>query len=328
MAAVFQGSSLLLLSSFVFGTSEFALECFDDDEHVSLLQTVAEKQAYEFRHGPSPRIPRTLILMGNADSIAELDDAVRANVQKAIHLNKDLRLRWLSDAMCDEYLEKHDSELRLMEAFRRERRGSFRGDICRAAVLLLEGGFYQDIDVELRVPFHALTNDSTSFMAMWEADGKNILNAVIAIEPGSALMARTVDHIRSWYTESHSDQEGWMGPATFTGGVKAVLQQDCPSVNLMQTRDRFQRDLSCGHHNLRFYQEEQLPCDTSLVVSDADSARGCSQFDGLRFAFFGGIQTRTLVGWPRFANCKEYGCHAGGWEVARRFGGEILEARR
>lgn len=297
---------------FILGNSALRQECSDNDED-ALLQAQVQLLQAQVKIQPSPRIPRVLLLMGNQNSIDELHDSVRANVQKAIDLNNDLQLRWLSDAACNEYLEQH-ADLGLLQAFRSERRGSFRGDICRAAVLSVEGGFYQDVDVELRVPYRDLISNSTSFMALWEADGKNILNAVIAVEPRSALLARTVEQIKRWYADPGSRPPGdWMGPATLTEGVKEALEQDCPSVDLMQTRDQHQHDLSCGFHQLRIYQEQALSCDPSTP-----NDRGCSPFEGLRFGFFGGAESPSLIGWPRFADCANYGCGGGGWDVKTR----------
>jgi mannosyltransferase OCH1-like enzyme len=299
---------------FILGNSalqqDLLQERFDNDED-ALLQ--AQVHLLQVKLQTSPRIPRVLLLMGNENSIDELHTSVRANVQKAIELNNDLQLRWLSDAACNEYLEQH-VELGLLEAFRSEKRGSFRGDICRAAVLSVEGGFYQDVDVELRVPFRDLISNSTSFLTLWEADGNALLNAVIAVEPRSALMTRTVEQIKEWYADPLSRPSGdWMGPATLTQAVKEVLKQDCPSVDLMQTRDHRQHDLSCGSHQLRVYQEQKLSCDSSIP-----NDRGCSPFDGLRFGFFGGTDSESLIGWPRFADCASFGCGGGGWDVKAR----------
>ena len=107
-------------------------------------------------------IPRQLILTGPGSFLQDLPLEVQRNVEDIITANPTLNVQWFSDADCYSYISYYyDSELAGM--FRREFRGSFRGDLCRAAVLYREGGFYVDLDFELLVPLTTLIGVSTPF---------------------------------------------------------------------------------------------------------------------------------------------------------------------
>ena len=128
-------------------------------------------------------IPRQLILTGPGSFLQDLPLEVQRNVEDIITANPTLNVQWFSDADCYSYISYYyDSELAGM--FRREFRGSFRGDLCRAAVLYREGGFYVDLDFELLVPLTTLIGVSTTFLSVFAANGA-ILNALMASTPYS-----------------------------------------------------------------------------------------------------------------------------------------------
>eukprot|EP00959_Pyramimonas_sp_CCMP1952_P304947 6382179-Pyramimonas_sp.AAC.1 len=54
------------------------------------------------------------------------------NVRRTLALNPELRARWLGDEACGDFLRANFGGA-LLAAFRGERRGSYRGDICRSA---------------------------------------------------------------------------------------------------------------------------------------------------------------------------------------------------
>merc|ERR1719399_1287987 len=76
--------------------------------------------------------------------------------------------------------------------------GYYRGDICRAAILYQEGGFYTDVDVELAVPLFQLVDENTTFMSALSING-DIFNGLIATVPKSEILGETLNEIREWY---------------------------------------------------------------------------------------------------------------------------------
>jgi len=157
----------------------------------------------------SAKIPLQIVMTSKEESARTLPPPVLANLRKTLALEVEPKpyMRWLDDQACLRYVGDHFGRLfkwRLMN----EPRGSFRGDICRAAVLYREGGFYVDLDVQMRVPLTTLVDNNTTFMTAFTADGA-ILNAIIATEPRNPIMAETLRELRRWYDGESSHQAGY-----------------------------------------------------------------------------------------------------------------------
>lgn len=258
-------------------------------------------------------IPRQLVLTAKQASLAEMPAPVQGNVQRMLALSPGIRLRWLGDVDCRSYIREHfDPELQRM--FETELRGSFRGDICRACVLAREGGFYLDLDVQLRVPLDQLAGANTTFVSVYTED-ESILNAVLAAAPGSEIMLEAVRQIRAWYRYEvpHSDAQTsseWMGPVTMLRAVREVVRRDCTGQSL---HPEASLEWQCGPHVLRLYEEHGLRC--SLRGSEeCPPRRAESDFPGVRFGIFTPYPERRLVAWPRFESCAQWGCASGGWD--------------
>lgn len=297
----------------------------------SFVQVVnQELQTWGTLHKRVQKIPGQLILTGKWKSIDELPGPVGRNVHKTLSLNPDLNVRWLSDSACRDYLTKYfDQEL--VSIFANERRGSFRGDICRSAVLSREGGFYTDLDVEWLVPMQDLVDESTTFMSAYGQGSDEMLNAVIAAEPGSEIMKATLQELRNWYKLSSAQQAQqclavrycWMGPVTLFKAVQDVQQKSCSKVDL----NAHTLEKNCGPHKFRLYEQRQLHCSqdflrakregTVLSEKECPPSRAKSQFEGLQFGLFEPGSNGKLVGWPRFAECTSWGCGGEGWSLSK-----------
>lgn len=269
------------------------------------------------RHAPAGSgraIPPQLVLTAKHGSLEEMPPAVQENVRRTLALNPELRARWLGDEACGDFLRANFGGA-LLAAFRGERRGSYRGDICRSAVLALEGGFYVDLDVEMRVPFSRLVDNATTFVSALSEDG-GVLNALLAATPGSEVMRAVLAAIEGWYggrRQDRGDASGWMGPATLLRALRDVAARDCPAVDFSDGA-RLQR--ACGPRNqVRLYQERKLRCFGGVRARESleECPRERREFEGLQFGIFEPGPGRTLVAWSRFASCREWGCGAGGW---------------
>jgi mannosyltransferase OCH1-like enzyme len=299
---------------------EVSLLIRSETEVSSLLQTKAEVpqrsllQAKAEVRMVSPqkqvnRIPDQLILTGKWASIEEIPGPVGKNVHNTLALNHELHVHWFSDIACKEYLAKHfDQEL--ADIFTKEARGSFRGDICRAAVLTREGGFYTDLDVQWLAPMRDLVDKSTTFMSAY-GEGNDILNAVMATEPNSEIMQATLQELRKWYKDSQAHHDGWMGPATLRKALQDVQQKRCGGLDMQaHTLDKV-----CGVHNMRLYEQRKLNCNSEgRSAMECPPSRVKSHFDGVEFGLFEAGPEGKLVGWPRFAECSSWGCGGGGWD--------------
>lgn len=279
-----------------------------------------------------PRIPRQLILTGRPDSLQEMSVDVQKNVQLLLERNPDMRMKWFSDSMCEKYISKYHGE-RLHFIFKKEQRGALRGDICRTAVLAIEGGFYVDLDFDLRVPFHQLVDNSTTFMSVLEslADGGGVLNALIAVEPKSRVMFRLLRRIRKWYVHARYGLKLWskmalrMGPMTLRLATVFTMARECPGEDL---DDWYQQGIMgnaglqrhCGDQVFRFYLQRRLRCKEFSrsygqdVCTPIRMKANEKELHWLDYGIFtpGHIEDSKLVAFPHAEWCTELGCKAGG----------------
>jgi len=264
------------------------------------------------------RIPNQLVMMHRYETVQELPQGVQENVRKMLEMNPDLSLRWLGDASCRTYIEEHyDAEL--VGMYRNEPEGSFRGDICRTAVLLKEGGFYVDTDIQLIRPLRRLVDSTTTFMSVWCDAG--IFNAVLGAPPQSAVLRETLSQIRRWYKEAKDalgtrDRRGIMGPRAYHLGLQAVVEAQCPqqiykmwyhgepssstwgmSVDYFRATGRIRHLFSssvyaaeraelqwaCGTEAVRLYSEEHIICDGMGAASEECPTERAASFAKTKF---------------------------------------------
>jgi len=263
------------------------------------------------------RIPPQVIFTSNRASLDDVIPQVRANVMRTLQMDPQFRMRWLNDEACLQYLGEHFKQ-QYVGMFASEKRGSFRGDICRTAVLYREGGFYTDLDLQLRIPLSQMVDNTTSFMSAYTADGA-ILNAIIAVPPHSEVMRETLHELLKWYsglakkyaTYEEGTTSEWMGPLTLMRGLRTVANKECPGTTLVSYE---KHQFTCGRYHLVMYQEGQLDCTNP---EECPEKRKQSEFLGVKFGLYeprGGYHDRKLVAWPRFEECKDWGCQTGGWD--------------
>lgn len=295
--------------------------------HITSSSNIAIAAKKESSQYAAPIIPWQLVMTGKQGSIDELPPKVRDNVRQTMALNPDLPVRWLDDAACRDFIRANFGS-GLLSTFNSEPRGAYRGDICRAAVLALEGGIYMDLDVQMHVPFSQLVDNNTTFMASVTEYG-DVMNALFAAERGSQIMQAVLHEIEVWYSEKHSSpkKSGWMGPQTMLRGLEKVAALECSSLRLRSQQQQLQ--LACGpHHQIRLYREQSLQCAPGSA--ECPPPRG-SGFLGLRWGIFEPGPQRRLVAWSRFAACESWGCGYTGHEVehsgllARVAPGRLLE---
>lgn len=261
------------------------------------------------------KIPLQLVMTGKEDTLEHLPSNMRRNVEKTLALNPGMKTRYLSDSQCRMYVRQHcDDEL--AEFYNAEKAGHFRGDICRAAVLFHEGGFYADLDLEPVLPFNALVDNSTKFMSVFTHDGA-ILNALMAVVPESPVMKETLLEIHQWYKGAahYQGSEGeWMGTMTLKRGLQSVMKNSCPAIDLETQRQTSELQWRCGPHDFRFYHEDKLKCGRRTLwhagagTPECPLVRKNSNFAGLKYGIFTAGDSRKLIAWPRTATCDSWWC--------------------
>jgi len=286
------------------GSAEEADNEDSDDKEAEADDSAAPEEAGE------SQIPHQLVMTAKEASLDQMSQAVQDNVKQMLANSPGVRLRWLSDANCTAYIQQnYDADL--IKIFKGEPRGSYRGDICRAAVLAKEGGFYLDLDVQMKVPISKLVDKHTTFASVLASD-HTVLNAVVAAAPGNPVLLETLEQIRRWYHHKAGlDHKQWMGPETMLLGLRSVVDKEC---NGQKISPEAGLQWQCGSQVFRFYEEKELMC--LLHANDeCPQIRLSSDFTGLKFGIFEPGTHRQLIGWPRFANCTGWGCGAGGWDV-------------
>jgi hypothetical protein len=258
------------------------------------------------------KIPLQLVMTAKSGGIDDLPAKQRKNVRETLKLNPGVKLRFLTDEACREFISQNYGS-QLLSAFDSEKRGSYRGDICRAAVIAIEGGFYADLDVQFRVPFVDTVDESTTFVSSFDIYC-NVLNAFFAAEPSSTVMQSVVSAIKKWYANPKATRpkNSFLGTWTMLGGLKDVVKRDCPEVDL---EDLTQLQRACGsHHQFRFYREQRIRCAAGQQHTGTMSSTECpvgrknAKFDGTRFGIFEPGPRRNLVAWSRFESCTKWGC--------------------
>jgi len=251
------------------------------------------------------KIPLQLVMTAKAGGVDDLPPKQRDNVRETLALNPELTLRFLTDEDCRGFISKN-YEPDLLSAFDNEKHGSYRGDICRAAVIAIEGGFYADLDVQFRVPFVKMVDEGTTFMSALDIYC-NVLNALFAVEPSSAVMHSVIAAIRDWYAQPGASRPrgSFLGTVTMLAGLKDVVSHDCPGMDI---RNATELQRSCGsHHQFRFFTEQRIRC-ARTATEECPLGRQLTHFDGVRFGLFEPGPNRKLVAWSRFETCSKWGC--------------------
>jgi hypothetical protein len=253
-------------------------------------------------------------MTGPYDSIEDFPTVLKHNIMHTLGLTPGLRVRYLNDTACHDFLAKN-VDTQLLRYFEIESHGSFKGDICRTAVLLKEGGFYMDLDFQLRAPLHSLIDENTTLMTVYAeqtANAPSILNALIAVKPNSSTMRATLKAMMNWYDTRTMKL---LGPESTMRGILATMEESCYDVPMNHDSSE---QFACGDaEHFRFYQEELIgmgDCELAGPVV-CPSERAYSEYDGVKMGVFSigkGTQEERLVGWPRVASCRHYGCDFSG----------------
>lgn len=283
---------------------------------------VLHKSAQEHGHALPTHTPPTAgpgkitkqIVMTSAHSDpSQLSPMLQANLNKTLLLNPNYKLRWLGDRECEEFIRLNFKK-DVRRLFAEEPRGSYRGDICRACILSVEGGFYLDLDLELKVPLSKFAGPNTTFMSAMTASSpdRSVLNAVMGAEPGNAVLNETIVELLRWRAEG--GHEGWMGPITLSNALRTVIGRECNQPATARQALPSRLEWRCGRETVRLYQEDHLDC-FGQPTPECPLARLNSNFEGIRYGIFSPWPEHEIVAWPRFAACRDWGCNAGGWET-------------
>jgi hypothetical protein len=284
------------------------------------------------------KIPRQVILTGHFNSLQDVMEK-RKDLLAALGITPDLTVLYFNDHDCRRFLRENNPEL--VKLFDAETHGSYRGDLCRTSVLAQKGGFYVDLDMQLRTPLTSLVDDNTSFMTAKSATS-GFLNAIMATVPNNPVLHHTLARMTDWLSDSLLGKVlpgGLLGPETLRYGVEKVLNTHCPSVSFSDAYSQ----VNCGNQALRFFQEHVL-VSPQLFLRDqicsmwgpsiCPDKRAVSHVGLLNYGLFDGKTThedavmwpscekvhrreRRMIGWSRYEECDRQGCGLSNGKTAR-----------
>ena len=145
------------------------------------------------------------------------DVQLRKNIQHTSNDMPNLHVNLLDDRDCIRWLHKVENmaDVRgLTRAFANERDGSFRGDLCRGAVLYLKGGLYLDVDVRtvgVNVYSYLMSPNITFCTAISGTSGY-LFNAIMAATPFHPILLNYLKGMTKWYKGRRQGLR-WVGDA-------------------------------------------------------------------------------------------------------------------
>lgn len=228
------------------------------------------------------KIPDTLLFTSKEDSLDQIPAHIKLNVDHTISLNSDLKVVYMGDKACLQYLNDNYAGSELPDIYRKTSRGSYRGDICRTAFLAKEGGYYVDLDIQVDRPLKDWVTADTEFMTATCEGQDCLLNAILIAAPNTPVMTETLQELKQWFYSPVPDK--WMGPYTLAHALRKVEHNYSPGgIKLLSER----KCIDCPAERMGF--------------------------EGLRYALCDGT---SAMGWARFAGCFGFGCGGNGWTEA------------
>lgn len=263
------------------------------------------------------KIPPQLLIISKSDSFMQMPQSVQANLANILDSSPGVKLRWMGDSACRTYLQVHyDREL--LSLFQEEEHNPYRTDLCRTAVLLREGGFYADLDVELTTSLGKLADSRTTFMSVYSEHSHTAMDGLLAAVPGSPVLNATLKEMRKWYrhadmrrnlaNDKTADQH--MGSLALLRGIRRAMREHCPE----STVDANMADQwTCGEQVFRFLRERRMDCQTGVKTGfqlpRCGNGRAKSSLEEHRIGLFQVTDTTSpLVGWSHGAWCVDSNC--------------------
>lgn len=96
----------------------------------------------------------------------------------------------------------------------------FKADLCRAAYLVLHGGYYFDVDILVIQPYEAPKN--ASLVTVMSYGDKDFFQAFIAAEKGNAIILKSL-RVMLEILRNERESRGWLGPTAFIDAWMEVL---------------------------------------------------------------------------------------------------------
>jgi hypothetical protein len=187
---------------------------------VTVTDAAKDKSSGEPLLSPHPLIPNILIFThsinlltnnnnnnNNTSADSELQ-ALASNVRHSLQLHPDASVRFFTNEDCEQAIvrvfgDDKEKKRRLLEYFRKETEGMFKGDLCRGVALYETGGIYLDVDLGVRMRLWNAIDNATSFATIrvhgQSANPGAFFQAFIAVAPRHAILLRYIELFEEYY---------------------------------------------------------------------------------------------------------------------------------
>jgi hypothetical protein len=249
-------------------------------------------------------------------------------VDRIVALNPKIDVIYFNDKDCTDFLAKSNPSLGKL--FSEVTHGPFKSDLCRTGWLFAHGGWYMDMDVDMRLSFPSIVKPGTTFFAAWgtQADGRDILNALMGVAKGSPILHHAIE----WML-SPDGQKGCLAKDGLDCGTKAtrkgmnIVAQRCgvqpPSRFLSHDFEacgqkvQLAKEIDLADAMQRQEADEYDPKTAELAIEgrNISNFRGKDNakkhFEGLNYALIYPGPPSIIVGYSRFDACTHFGCEGG-----------------
>ena len=175
----------------------------------------------------------------NATNLTAEEAVLQMNVKHTISLHPGAEVRFYTDYECLASLARVlGTDSPLLDFYQKERKGMYKGDMCRGAALYETGGLYFDVDIEARMSMWNAIFPNTSFCTPRVYKGSKqhgFFQAFIGVTPHNPIMLRYLQLFLAHY-QGVKRVEGFLGVILLRNAHDEVMteQQHEQSVQLWQ----------------------------------------------------------------------------------------------
>jgi hypothetical protein len=168
---------------------------------------------------------------------------------------------FLDDRECAKMI-KEAGPKKLVNYFRSEKHGAYRGDICRGAALYLKGGLYFDVDILPRFPVWNVIDKDTEFIV--PVSYTSFFQAFVGVIPRHPVMRKYLDLFVDYYENRHEVND-FVGCALMHDAYN-MLQPN--HTKLLKECNLNDDGVGCDYPDIPRRKEGPSGCCCNFVVAD------------------------------------------------------------
>ena len=152
---------------------------------------------------------------------------IKNNIAKISKMNPEFEIKYFSDDECYHYIKQYNDEL--ANYFQSESHGAFKADIFRLVVLYFDGGYYLDVDLDMKLSIDQFINNRTLFTTVVSNNNKEIFQAFLGSIPKHPIIGINIQLMLDYYrgdldlsaiSVTISQIENHLGPVLMSQAIK------------------------------------------------------------------------------------------------------------